>query len=182
MPNVNTQSRSDLLYRSNQSPPVGHLKTQSNRRGNESRERLQDSRNQWPCRSLQTSHPVIHLVCRDAPPPSQVHSWWLLWTREAADTPVRWASDHDLVLLGSSEGRRGRELPGQKKSETNLHKIKSMKEHFCGGTISLQGRCASAGTVLSSVPRGHFSLTTCVRQSSWDEPLGSVWRGSRSSR
>lgn len=71
---------------------------------------------------------------------------------------------------------------GQRKSETNLHKIKSMKEHFCGETISLQGHCAGPRTV----PCGHFPLTTCVRQRSRDEPLGSAdgeagaadkWRG-----
>lgn len=71
---------------------------------------------------------------------------------------VQYVSDHTHCHWDRRwrEGHRGGKIAWTEKSETNLHKIKSMKEHFCGEMISLQGRCTSPRTVLWSQPCRHF--------------------------
>lgn len=71
----------------------------------------------------------------------------------------KWHSHKFLIIpiaTGISVTGAGRKIALTEKPETNLHEIKSMKEHFCGEMISLQGHCQSLRTVLWSQPCGHF--------------------------
>lgn len=79
---------------------------------------------------------------------------------KVTDTGTKWHS-HKFLIMPIATGifcdRGGEENCFNRKArETNLHEIKSMKEHFCGEMISLQVHCQSLRTVLWSQPCGHF--------------------------